>query len=517
MFNPPNRALISVSDKTGLSELAAQLTSNGFEILSTGGTARYLQNHHIEVTPISDFTGFPEILDGRVKTLHPLIHGAILGNPANPDHVSQMNQHGIAPIQLVVVNLYPFRKTVMESPADTSLIIENIDIGGPCLIRAAAKNHHNVLVVTDPLDYPFIAEHIRNSLPFPPDVRQSLAAKAFSHTSRYDQLISEWMRGNKEHSDALPDQLQILLEKKQILRYGENPHQQAAIYRCPFSADDGLLAFDQLGGKEISFNNLLDTQAAWALVMQFSGPAAAVVKHQNPCGVALDVTLSDAFQSALACDPVSAFGGIVALNQAVDIASAHLLNEAHFLEVIAAPAFSPESLEILRRKKNRRLVQITNPPAGDQLLDVRMLHNGALIQTVDNSLDPPDAFQTVTRIAPSPSQMQDLIFAWNVCRFVKSNAIVCAHSRRAVGVGAGQMSRVDSVSIALKKAGESARGGVLASDAFFPFRDSVDLAAEAGITALIQPGGSKGDPDVIDACNSHGIAMIFTGVRHFKH
>ncbi|MBN1879532.1 bifunctional phosphoribosylaminoimidazolecarboxamide formyltransferase/IMP cyclohydrolase [bacterium] len=517
MFSTIKRALISVSDKSGLAEFADHLFRAGIEIVSTGGTSDYLTGRSIPVTPVSSVTGFPEILDGRVKTLHPLIHGAILGDRENPDHLDQMNQHRICPFQLVVVNLYPFRETVLNHPDEPSIIIENIDIGGPCLIRAAAKNHKNIVIITDPSDYPFIAEHIVSGSPITDADRHRFACKAFRYTSHYDHLIGTWLNSAEQFSPDLPDQLHLILEKTGTLRYGENPHQQAAIYRTPFSDERGLIAFQQLGGKEISFNNLLDTQSAWNLVTSFNRPGAVVVKHQNPCGASVSNTLADAFQRALSCDPVSAFGGIVALNRPVDPDTARRLNDAHFLEVIAAPDFDMDSLTLLKKKKNRRLVRLTESIGDDQPLDVRLLHNGALIQTTDRSPDNRESFKTVTKVHPTESEWADLLFGWTVCRAVKSNAIVCARDTRAIGVGAGQMSRVDSVAIALTKAGDSARGGILASDAFFPFSDSVDLAARAGIKALIQPGGSKGDPEVIAACDTHGIAMVFTGIRHFKH
>jgi phosphoribosylaminoimidazolecarboxamide formyltransferase / IMP cyclohydrolase len=511
------RALISVSDKSGLTGLAQLFHSLGIEIVSTGGTAEFLSQAGVPVTPVNTVTGFQEILDGRVKTLHPLIHGALLADPDNPGHQSQLQENGIVPFQIVVVNLYPFKQTVLKNPDNITDIIDNIDIGGPCLMRAAAKNHKHVLILTDPGDYEFAAEHLQKQIPFTENERLHLAAKAFLHTSQYDYMITSWLNRNSINYNLLPDSLHILLEKKSVLRYGENPHQAAGIYTIPLTENSGLLGHDQLGGREISFNNLLDTQAAWNMVTAFQSPAAVIVKHQNPCGAAESSDLTTAYEQALSCDPKSAFGGIVALNRPVDQDTAAVIHSSVFLEVIAAPEFDPEALKCLKRKKNRRLIRIT--PSAHTLIhhDVRLIENGALVQTLDTSSETRSDFATVSSRYPSCSEWNDLLFGWTLVRFVKSNAIVCAHDRKAVGIGAGQMSRVDSVEIALEKAGERAHGAILASDAFFPFHDSIDLAAEAGVTAIIQPGGSKGDQEVVNACNAHDIALVFTGIRHFRH
>lgn len=512
-----SRALITVSDKTGLIELANIFHSLGIEIVSTGGTANHISQSGIPVTPVADVTGFPEILDGRVKTLHPSIHGAILADTQNPSHLQQLKENRITPFQIVVVNLYPFKKTVMKNPDDVSTIIENIDIGGPCLMRAAAKNYKNILIISDPGDYEFVSNHLKNRIPFTENERKSLAAKAFEHTSRYDYLISSWMNKYIINTNELPDYIQVLLEKKTDCRYGENPHQSAAIYHVPLTENTGLLGHKQLGGKELSFNNLLDMQAAWNMVMAFKNPAAVIVKHQNPCGAAESASLATAYDLAFSCDPQSAFGGIVALNRPVDLDTAAAIHSSAFLEVIAAPSFSSDALELLKRKKNRRLIEILIPDHCIFRHDIRLIENGALVQTQDTSTESRADFSIISERIPTENEWRDMIFGWTLVRFVKSNAIVCVRDQMAVGVGAGQMSRVDSVEISLKKAGERSFGGVLASDAFFPFRDSIDRAAEAGITAIIQPGGSKGDQEVIEACNAHNIALVFTNIRHFRH
>jgi phosphoribosylaminoimidazolecarboxamide formyltransferase / IMP cyclohydrolase len=512
------KALISVSDKTGIVELAKCFDNSGIDIVSTGGTAETLKQSGLPVTLVSDITNFPEILDGRVKTLHPRIFGGLLADPEKPEHLNQVIENNITVFQYVVVNLYPFEQTVRMNPENTSLIIENIDIGGPCLIRAAAKNHKSVLVVSSPADYPIVISALRNRHDFSLHQRRIFAASAYAHTSRYDYIISKWMNlPTRKVSTHLPNRLHVYLEKTKELRYGENPHQAAAVYRCPISDSSGLLSYIQHSGKDLSFNNLLDTQAAWNMVVAFRNPAAIVVKHQNPCGAAESSTLDRAFGKALECDPMAAFGGIVALNRSVDTRTAKSLHKAPFLEVIAAPGFEMASIDILKRKKNRRLIQLDTPEFNAFPYELRMTNNGAIVQTTDASEEIMADFKVVTSHEPSEMEWVDLIFGWNIVRYVKSNAIVCAKDTTAVGVGAGQMSRVDSVEIALKKAGARSVDSILASDAFFPFRDSIDLAAEAGVKAVIQPGGSKGDSDVINACDAHGIAMVFTGIRHFKH
>lgn len=511
------RALITVSDKTGLLDLAHLLHSLGIEIVSTGGTANYISQSGIPVTPVASVTGFPEILDGRVKTLHPSVHAAILADIKNPHHLQQLKENHITPFQIVVVNLYPFKQTVLNNPTDASAIIENIDIGGPCLMRAAAKNYKNILIISDTDDYEFVSDRLKNKIPFTENDRKLLAAKAFEHTSQYDYLITSWMNDTSYNNNELPDYIHVLLEKKESLRYGENPHQSSGVYRVPLAENTGLLGYEQHGGKELSFNNLLDMQAAWNMAIAFKNPAAIIVKHQNPCGASESNSLSTAYELAFSCDPQSAFGGIVALNRAVDLNTASVIHASVFLEVIAAPAFSDEALELLRRKKNRRLIQISIPEHSVFSHDIRLIDNGTLVQTLDTSTETRSDFSVISRRAPTEKEWEDMLFGWTLVRHVKSNAIVCVHNQMAVGIGAGQMSRVDSVEIALKKADQRSFGGILASDAFFPFRDSIDRAAEAGITAIIQPGGSKGDQEVIDACNSHDIALVFTGIRHFRH
>ncbi|MCD4655257.1 bifunctional phosphoribosylaminoimidazolecarboxamide formyltransferase/IMP cyclohydrolase [bacterium] len=512
------RALISVSDKTGLEKLAQVLSAHQIEIVSTGGTSASLRKFGIKVTDVSSVTQFPEILDGRVKTLHPSIHGGILANQDKPEHCKQLNNLDIQPFDLVIVNLYPFRNTLANNPDNHDLIIENIDIGGPCLIRASAKNYRHCLIITDPEDYDFLGDLIKNNLPITDLKRKELAFKAFSHTCKYDYFIQSWLKYSLNTvSDSLPDELLYLFEREEILRYGENPHQKAAVYRMSDQSNTGLLGYQQHSGKKLSFNNMLDLNAAWEIVTAFDAPAVSVIKHQNPCGAAQANTLTKACENALEGDPQSAFGGIVALNKPVDSKTAAKLHKTHLLEVLAPPGYSTEALTILRRKKNRRLIELQKNVPGKDQLDIRFFHNGALIQTRDNSVDSQKQFTVVTECSPTSSQWEDLIFGWQICRFVKSNAIVFARNQMITGVGAGQMSRVDSVIIAANKAGTRAHDGVMASDAFFPFRDGIDSAVSAGIRAIIQPGGSKGDQDVIAACNELKIAMVFTGIRHFRH
>ncbi|HPQ40023.1 MAG TPA: bifunctional phosphoribosylaminoimidazolecarboxamide formyltransferase/IMP cyclohydrolase [bacterium] len=516
-MNPSKHALISVSDKHGLIELAGALTTHGYAIVSTGGTARFLRENGFTVTGVSDITGFPEIMDGRVKTLHPKIHGGILCDRSKSDHLEAMTLHGIIPFDIVVVNLYPFQDVVQKQPGDTHAIIENIDIGGPCLLRAAAKNHAHCLVVPDPADYPRIIEMLNNGTLEDAEMRRRFAWKAFSLTGRYDAMIRNWFEKQMPWTETLPETLSIILEKDETLRYGENPHQDAAVYRTPLQDPSGLLGYTQHSGKELSYNNMLDLKAAWDMATFFSIPTAVVIKHQNPCGAAVSEHLADAAENALAGDPMSAFGGIVACNRPVDIETARVLHATRFLEVVAAPGFTGEALDMLRTKKNRRLISLRASTAERAWWDIRLMHNGALIQSPDSRQDSREGFHVVTRRAPTEAEWSDLLFGWDTCRFVKSNAIVFARRRMVVGVGAGQMSRVDSVRIAGAKAGERAQGGIMASDAFFPFRDGIDAASEAGIRAVIQPGGSKGDESVIDACNELDIAMVFTGIRHFRH
>ncbi len=518
------RALISVSDKTGLLEFAKKLTKLKIEIVSTGGTARLLHEAGIAVTRVSEITGFPEILDGRVKTLHPRIHGGILADVHRDSHRDELLQHHIEPFQLVVINLYPFENTVNAHPDDDAAAIENIDIGGPCMVRAAAKNYENIGIVTEPADYSEIIDILeKNDGKLPDTIKKSLALKAFKRTAEYDSVIARYFEANlttpavNDHS--LPDTVQITLRKHEDLRYGENPHQKAAIYREPIFIGNSIVSPTQHGGKPLSFNNILDMKAAWDMACEFTQPTAIIVKHQNPCGAASHGTdICKAYEAALACDPMSAFGGIVALNQPVDSEIARMLHKTKFLEVIVAPGYTDEALILMRKKKNRRIIELTLSEHINNGLDIRIMGNGALIQDEDRSCPNEDIdFRVVTDRTPSPDEWKDLHFGWKICRFVKSNAIVLVKNQTAFGVGAGQMSRIDSAWIASRKAGDRIRDGIMASDAFFPFSDGIEVAADTGITAVIQPGGSIRDEEVIEACNRLNIAMVFTGFRHFKH
>lgn len=511
-------ALISVSDKTGVAEFAARLVELGFRLISTGGTARHLRETGVEVVDVASVTGYPEILDGRVKTLHPRIHGALLADRRNPGHRQVLLARDVPNIVLIVVNLYPFEQTISRDGVTWDEAVENIDIGGPTMLRAAAKNHESITVLVDKGDFDRVAAALEGD---GPDLamRRELALKAFRHTANYDRAIVEFFEGQAAEESAdertgLPERLHLDLERTQSLRYGENPHQRAALYT---SQDQALLGgMEQLHGKELSYNNIVDLDAALELVWEFEGPAASIIKHTNPAGCAQKQNLLDAYEAALACDSQSAFGGIVALNRPVDLALAKRINE-HFFEIIAAPAFEGEALAILKEKKNLRLIRW--PLANPVERSIRATSLGYLVQQTDPPivLDPAD-LTVPTQRQPTDEEREALAFAWRVCKHVKSNAIVIASGTRTLGMGAGQMSRVDSVELAIKKcvAGSPA-GAVLASDAFFPFRDGIDAAAAAGIKAIIQPGGSRRDDEVIAACNEHGIAMIFTGARHFRH
>ncbi|GBR00832.1 bifunctional phosphoribosylaminoimidazolecarboxamide formyltransferase/IMP cyclohydrolase [Acetobacter oeni] len=519
---PVKRALLSVSDKTGLLELARALVAQGAEILSTGGSAKALKNAGLPVTEVSEHTGFPEILDGRVKTLVPQIHGGILGRRDLPAHVEQMNAHGIAPIDLVAVNLYPFEATVASGAADDDCI-ENIDIGGPALIRAAAKNHNHVVVLTDPAQYAPVIEAM-NSGGTTLETRRLLAGAAYARTASYDAAIANWFAQRRD--DLLPDRFTLAGERHEILRYGENPHQKAAFYYNG-SKRPGVATARQIQGKALSYNNLNDTDAAFEAVAEFSTPAVVVVKHANPCGVATASDFSSAWDQALRCDPVSAFGGIVALNGTLDEETAIKIASI-FTEVIVAPDATHAAREILARKKNLRLL-LTGalPDPGEAGVIVRSVAGGFLAQTRDNGRITEDDLRVATQRAPTSEEMQELIFAFRVAKHVKSNAIVYAKNHATVGIGAGQMSRVDSARIAVSKSLEAAKllgqnepltkGSVVASDAFFPFADGLETIVAAGATAVIQPGGSIRDKEVIAAADAAGIAMVFTGMRHFRH
>ncbi len=513
------RALLSVSDKTGVVEFAKALAAHGVEILSTGGTAKLLAASGLPVIEVGDYTGFPEMMDGRVKTLHPKVHGGILARRDLPDHVAAMKSHGIAPIDLVVVNLYPFARTVAAPGCTMDDAIENIDIGGPAMVRAAAKNHAFVAIVTDPGDYADLAGKLKASggkLAFAD--RYALAAKAYGHTAEYDGMISSWLSARNEKGVAreFPDRLNLQYGLAQTLRYGENPHQSAAFYTERDPAEGTLSRFRQLQGKELSYNNIADADAAWECCRTFDVPVCVIVKHANPCGVAIAPTPLEAYRRAFLTDPTSAFGGIIAFNRPVDGPAAEAVSK-QFAEVVIAPGYDGEARKVFAARQNLRLLEIGLARDFNRL-DMKRVGGGLLVQG-------PDAFdvaglRVVTRRRPTEAEMNDLIFAFRVARFVKSNAIVFCGDGMTLGVGAGQMSRVDSTRIAAikaKHAGLSLAGSVAASDAFFPFRDGLDVIAKAGARAVIQPGGSLRDEEVIAAADGHGIAMVVTGMRHFRH
>jgi len=516
------QALISVSDKTGVAELASALHQLGISIISTGGTAKLLQATGIPVTEISDYTGFPEMLDGRVKTLHPKVHAGILARMDLPEHQREMEQAHIPTIDLVVVNLYPFTQTIARPDCSLAEAIENIDIGGPTMIRSAAKNFQRVAVVTDPQDYATLLEQIKSGNgAIDEHYRFQLAQKAFSHTARYDGAISNYLtalESTNSQRKPFPDQFNLSFTLAQSLRYGENPHQQAAFYRDVTDIAGSLADYQQLQGKELSYNNIADTDAAWACVKTFDQPACVIVKHANPCGVAVAENPLAAYQKAFTTDPISAFGGIIALNRPVeaDLAKAVL---HQFVEVIIAPEFSTEARQLLAEKAN---IRVLIAPLGvhDNLYELKRIDGGLLVQTPDNFHISADQLCVVTQLQPTAVQIKDCLFAWRVAKFVKSNTIVFCSNGQTLGIGAGQMSRVDSARIASIKAEQAhldLRGSVVASDAFFPFRDGLDVLAQAGAKVVIQPGGSIRDDEVIAAADEQGIAMIFTGVRHFRH
>jgi phosphoribosylaminoimidazolecarboxamide formyltransferase/IMP cyclohydrolase len=517
------RALISVSDKTGLAEFAAALANMGVKLISTGGTRDALIKAGLKVKDVGKVTGFPEMLDGRVKTLHPSIHGGILARRDDDNHMRTLDKHGIRPIDLIVCNLYPFEATVSKPGVTLQEAIENIDIGGPTLIRAAAKNYAAVAVITDAAQYAGIVEEMRGSdASLSLATREKLAAAAFARIAAYDGAISAYF-ARRDASEPFPSTIDLHFQRKQMLRYGENPHQKAAFFVEPAHRKDSVAGAEVLHGKELSYNNILDLDSALNLVREFDAPAAVVVKHNNPCGAATAPTLADAFQRAFDGDPLSAFGGVLAFNRDLDEATAGKLAEPNrFVECIIAPDFTPGAFEILTTKpawrKNVRLLK-TGPLGPDQptseSLDYRRVDGGLLVQTRDRGAV--SDWKSVAKRTPTESELADLAFAWKVCKHVKSNAIVLAKGGMVLGVGAGQMSRVDSVQIAIRKAGDRVKGAVLASDAFFPFRDNVDAAAAAGVVAIVQPGGSQRDADSIAACNEHGLAMLFTGLRHFRH
>jgi len=511
------RALISVSDKTGVVAFARQLSELGVEIISTGGTASLLKEAGIPVIGISEVTGFPEILDGRVKTLHPAIHSGLLAVRNNPAHQQQLADLQIAPIDFVVVNLYPFKQTIAKPDVTFEEAIENIDIGGPTMLRSAAKNHAFVTVVVDAVDYETVIAELQAQGETTLATRKRLAAKVFRHTAAYDALIARYL--SEQTGERYPESFTVTYEKVQDLRYGENPHQQAAFYREPLAGKASIAAAEQLHGKELSYNNINDADAALAIVREFDGPAVVAVKHANPCGVGIGETIKDAWRKAYEADPVSIFGGIVAANRTIDQETALLMKDV-FLEIVIAPDFTAEALAVLQEKKNLRLLRLDVTAAAKPTMvmpRVAAVAGGALVQEFDVKGISQDELQVVTERQPSAEELAQLLFAWRVVKHVKSNAIVLARDNMTIGVGAGQMNRVGAAKIAIEQAGAKAPGAVLASDAFFPMPDTVEAAAQAGIKAIIQPGGSVRDQDSIEACNRHGIAMIFTGTRHFKH
>jgi phosphoribosylaminoimidazolecarboxamide formyltransferase / IMP cyclohydrolase len=517
------RALISVYDKTGLAEFATKLSKLGVEIVSTGGTARFLRDAGITVRDVAELTGSPEMLGGRVKTLHPKVHGGILFRRGNADDRKQTAEHGIAPIDMVVVNLYPFSATANKPGVTAEELIENIDIGGPTMLRSAAKNFESVAVVTDPADYAKLLEELESSREIRLATRFELARKVFALTAHYDGLIAtqlERLSANDRlqlapTGETLPLRLHFDFQRQQAMRYGENPHQQAALYVPAGKPCTGFAAARQLQGKELSYNNLVDLDAAWSLACEFSAPAVAIIKHNNPCGAAENPSLAEAYRQALACDPVSAFGGVIALNRAIDAETAAEL-EKLFVECIAAPGYEKAALEKLSAKKNLRLLEM---PAGARAaeLELKRIAGAMLVQEGDHRSVSESEWKTVSERQPTPAERRAMQFGWIVCKHVKSNAIVFAREGQALGIGAGQMSRVDSVKIAVMKAQMPLAGSVVASDAFFPFPDGVEEAAKAGAKAVIQPGGSVRDNEVIAAANRLGLAMVFTGVRHFRH
>ncbi len=521
-MRPVARALLSVSDKAGIVEFARGLQQLGVEILSTGGTARLLAKQGIAVTEVSDHTGFPEMMDGRVKTLHPMIHGGLLGRRGIDDQI--MMQAGIAPIDLVAVNLYPFAATVARADCTFAEAIENIDIGGPAMLRAAAKNHAAVTVIVDPADYPAVLAELQTQRGAVGDaLRFSLAVKTFEHTARYDGMIADYLGSITPDGERLrfPHTHNLQAQKVEDLRYGENPHQQAAFYRDCDAAEGNVATARMIQGKALSFNNIADADTALECVKGFDETACVIVKHANPCGVAAGGSLLQTYDRAYATDPTSAFGGIIAFNRPLDGDTARAIIERQFVEVIIAPSVESPAVAALAAKPNVRVLVCgtwpTRPEAG---FDYRRVNGGLLVQDRDIGSIARQALKVVSRRAPDPRELDDLLFAWQVAKFVKSNAIVYCRDRMTIGVGAGQMSRVYSARIAAIKAADAGlevRGSVMASDAFFPFRDGIDHAAEAGVTAVIQPGGSMRDPEVIAAADDHDIAMVFTGVRHFRH
>ena len=531
------RVLVSVTDKSGVADFARALHEEfGAEIISTGGTARVISEAGVPVTPIDEVTGFPEMMDGRVKTLHPKVHGGLLAKRDNPQHMAEAAEHGIQMIDMVVVNLYAFEKTV-EGGADFATCIENIDIGGPSMLRSAAKNFESVAVVTDPASYDDILAEMRaNGGATTRDTRAKLALRVFQTTNAYDGAIANWLEGQlaagegeaaeagAAEADEAPASIDLHLEKQQDLRYGENPHQSAAFYRLPDAAEHSLVNAQQLNGKALSYNNILDTDACWNLVREFDEPAVVILKHQNPCGSAVADSAVAAYDKAYACDPKSAYGGIIGVNREVTLPMVQHINEnKQFVEVLIAPSYEPEALELLQKKKNLRVL-LTGGIDSPARTEYRSVDGGVLVQQADRVDETPDSFTVPTDRKPTDEEMHELLFAWKVCKGVKSNAILVSKDHAGIGMGPGQPNRVDSALLACQRAheccdrlGVEPTGLVCASDAFFPFRDNVDTLAEYGVTAIIQPGGSIRDDECIQAANEHGIAMVFTGRRHFRH
>ena len=507
------KALLSVYDKTGIVEFSKQVAAAGYELLSTGGTHSSLSEGGLPVQQVADYTGSPEILEGRVKTLHPTIYAGLLARRDSPDHMGELENQGIDPIDLVVVNLYPFVETISKPDVTLADALENIDIGGPTMLRAASKNFPSVAVVVDPADYDWVGEKLADGGLTVED-RRSLAAKAFHHVSTYDAVVTGYLLGGKSEAEGLPDSLTISLKKVAGLRYGENPHQAGALY-SESNVPEGMAGARQLHGRELSYNNLMDADAAWRTASDFSDATVSVVKHANSCGLASRENIAEAYLAAYEGDTVSAFGGIVAFNRTVTTAAADAM-EPVFYEVVIAPDYEPQALEILQKKRNLRILAIDKQPDTPGY-DLRPITGGVLVQAADAIEEDPTTWTVATQRAPSDAEMKDLAFAWKAAKHIKSNAIVFAKDLALVGMGAGQPNRVVSVHLSQRASGDKAKGSVLASDAFFPFADNIELAAEAGITAIVQPGGSIRDDEVIAAADKAGLAMVFTGVRHFKH
>lgn len=520
-LRPIKRALISVSDKTGVLDFARVLAAHNVELLSTGGTAKLLMDNGVPVTEVSNYTGFPEMMDGRIKTLHPKIHGGILARRGTDESV--MEQHGIKGIDLLVVNLYPFEETIAKENCLLTDAIENIDIGGPTMLRAAAKNHNDVVVVVEPSDYSKVIQQLEEKQGTEYQLRYQLAWKTFAHTAKYDAAISNYLGSrieNLEQPEAFPESYSVQFKKSQTMRYGENPHQSAAFYVEHDPQEASVATAVQIQGKALSFNNVADTDAALECVKQFEMPACVIVKHANPCGVAVAANIADAYDKAYKTDPTSAFGGIIAFNQELDHATAKMIVDRQFVEVIIAPTVSERAKAVIAGKANLRLLACGDWGKPLPGLDYKRVNGGLLVQDRDLGVITADDLKVVSKVQPDEQQIKDLLFCWKVAKSVKSNAIVYAKNEQTIGVGAGQMSRVYSAKIAGIKAadeGLEVKGSVMASDAFFPFRDGIDAAAKAGISAIIQPGGSMRDQEVIDAADEHGMAMVFTAMRHFKH